>query len=558
MLALLPAPTTDPVMPTTSHHPELDAIDWRTPLRRVRRAIFRHLGLILLSGVFAVLLLFVYERIFPPVFIAEAVLQAEVDQDVVRSAYYANWNVFRKGDMKSEPALVTSGRVMQGVVVALGLKFDDVHHSFLTHVTYLWTDSWLGKRYRSFKEWLFPPAPGTYQPTPEEIERARTADAFKDGVAVEVVPGTTFARVIVKAPNGRAAEYANKVVDIYMAERAKMFRNEADSAFKSLESEVARAGAELTALDKRRMEFDTTNKIVLDFEKDKLVVGSWAALQSSIHDTRASIASLEASRSVIERQLASEPAEIISGNRLESSRSRGLLQSREVELNAALIQTRERYVADAPEVTQLERFLAETRTMLKQEPALVDVGQDRVVNPLRTDLRQRLNGVLAQLAAAKATLAEKQTPLIALEQRIGQIPALVRQITEFNRSRESLELRYKLLRERAMMADVSRATVSTSAQSVHVIDYASPPMKASWPRNIILVPAALAVGWLIGVLAAVLHELFSARVTRDRLSAHRSMPVYAVISLRGGPAHGLAAELSTDLRPVAERLRLKR
>lgn len=544
-------------MPITSHHPELDAIDWRTPLRRMRQAVTRHVGLILLSGVFAVVLLVIYERIFPQVFIAEAVLQAE-GEDVVRAAYYANWNVFRKGDLKSEPAMVTSGRVMQGVVTALDLKFVDVHHNFLTHVTFLWTDSWLGKRYRSFKQWLFPPAPGAYQPTPEEIERARTADAFKEGVTVDTLPGTTFARVIVKAPNERAAEYANKVVDIYIAERAKLFRNEADAAFKSLETEVVRSGAELAAIDQRRMEFDIANKVVLDFEKDKLVVGSWAALQSSINDTKAGIASLEASRAVIQRQLDSEPAEIVSGNRLESSRSRALLQTREVELNAALVQTRDRYVADSPEVTQLERFLAENRVLLKQEPALVDVGQDRIVNPLRTDLRQRLNGVVAQLAAAKASLTEKQAPLIELESRIGQIPSLVKQITEINRSRETLELRHKLLRERAMMADVSRATVSTSAQSVKVIDYASPPMKASWPRNIILVPAALGVGWLVGILAAVLHELFSAKVNRDRLVARRNLPLYALISLRGSRQPVLAGSLSVDTRPVAERLRRQR
>ena len=526
-------------------------------MRRMRGAIARHARMILISALASVALLFVYERIFPPVYIAEAVLQAEVDQDVVRSSYYANWNVFRKGDMKSEPALVTSGRVMMGVVIALDLKFDDVHHSFLTHVTYLWTDSWLGKRYRAFKEWLFPPPAGIYQPTPKEIELARTADAFKDGVSVELVPGTTFAKVVVKAPNWRSAEYANKVVDIYLTVRSDMFRAEAEAAFRSLESEVARAGAELAALDQKRLEFDVANKVVLDFEKDKLVVGAWAAMQSSVNDLKASIASLEASRNVMERQLASEPAEIISGNRLEGSRAKALLQAREVELNAALIQTRERYVADSPEVAQLERFLAETRTLLKQEPNLVDVGQDRIVNPLRTDLRQRLNNVLAQLASARATLAEKQVPMGELQARIGQIPSLVKQITELNRSRETLELRYKLLRERAMMADVSRATVSTSAQSVHVIDYARPPMKASWPRNLILVPAALAVGLLVGMLGAVLQELFSTKVNRDRLSARRSMPVYAVISLFGDAPPGLAGSLSTDVRPVVERLRRK-
>lgn len=521
----------------------------------MRRAISHHLLLIAVSGAVAVALLVVYERVFPAVYTAEAVLQAELDQDVVRSSYYANWNVFRKGDAKSEPALLTSGRVMKGVVSELDLKFDDVHHTFLTHVTYLWTDSWLGRKYRSVKQWFFPPDPAAYKPTEAEFEAARTASAFKDGVSVEVVPGTTFARLVVKAPTARAAEFANKVVDVYMAERAKNFRNEADAAYRSLEGEVARAAAELAAVDQQRLDFDTTNKVVLDFEKDKLVVSSWAALRSSIIEVKTTIASLEASRGVIERQLAVEPAEIINGKRLEGSRTKALLQSREVELNAALVQTRERFVADSPEVAQLERFLTETQASLKQESSFVEVGQDRILSPIYTEMRQRLNGILAQLASAKATLAEKQAPLAELEARLYSIPGLVKKITELNRNREGLELRYKLLRERAMMADVSRATVITAGPSVQVVDYAHPPMKPAWPRNIILVPSALGIGLLVGALTAVLLELFSPRVNRDRLAGRRDMPIYALIALRGALNPGLLSSLARDARPVAERLR---
>jgi uncharacterized protein involved in exopolysaccharide biosynthesis len=189
-------------------------------LRRARRAIVRNVWLSALSCIVALVLLFVYQRAFPPVYSAEAVLQAELDQDIVRSTYYANWNVFRKGDMKSEPALVTSGRVVEAVVKDLNLKFDDVHHTFLIHLTYLWTDSWLGKKYRSFKEWLFPPDPSAYKPTPEEIEFARTVDAFRKSVDVDLLPNTTLARIartVAQAQGGRApvARTADAVASVF-------------------------------------------------------------------------------------------------------------------------------------------------------------------------------------------------------------------------------------------------------------------------------------------------------------------------------------------------------
>jgi tyrosine-protein kinase Etk/Wzc len=248
--------------------------------------------------------------------------------------------------------------------------------------------------------------------------------------------------------------------------------------------------------------------------------------------------------------------EVTSAKKLEGSRAKALLESREVELKAALLQARERYVADSPEVTQLERFLADTRNQLSQEGPFITIGEDRIVNPVYTDLRQRLGAVLAQLASAKASLAEKQGPLALLEERLHQIPGLVKQITEMNRARESLELRHKLLRERLMMADVSRTTVGTIAQSVHVIDLAHPSMKPTWPRNIVLVPAALAMGLLVGCVVAVLRELLSSKVNRDRIASRRDMPIYAVIGLRGTDRPLWSESFSGDNRPIAERLRL--
>jgi uncharacterized protein involved in exopolysaccharide biosynthesis len=537
------------------YQPELDALDWRTSLRRARHAITRHVLLIAVSCAIALLLLFLYEKIFPPIYKAEAVIQGEPPVDVVKSAYYANWNIFRKGDQKSEPELVTSGRVAREVVTSLNLKFPDVHHSFLMHLTYLWTDSWVGKKYRAFKEWLSPPDPAAYKATPEEIEMARTIDALKESISVESTLGTIIAHVTVKAPTYRAGEIANRVVDAYLAERSRLFREEAQAALSSLQTEVDRAAIEIKAIDQLKFDFDTKNKVVLDFEKDKLVVGTWASLQSSINDIRASIASLDASLEVLDQQIANEPREIINARTLQDSKIKGMLQAREFELHNALLNAQDRYAPGSPEVLILERSLAETREALKREPDKVEVGQERVLNPAFTELRQRRNIVFTQLAANKASLAEKNAMFVRLEKRMDQVPGLIKDVIGQNRNRESLELRYKLLRERAMQAEISLATLDTATPSVRVIDYATPPMKAYWPRNIILIPAALAVGLLVGFALALLAEMFSTTVNRDRLASRADIPVYAVIDLRPSHVTLLTGPASNETRSVVERLR---
>src|SRR5262245_52288981 len=131
-----------------SYQPDLDAIDWRTSFRRIRSAILGHVPLIATSIVVALVLMFLYVKIFPPVFRAEVVLMAEAPDDVICGNYYENWNVYRKWDIKSEPEIITSARVSKEVIEKLNLKFPDVYHTFLTHLGSLWVDSWVGKQYR--------------------------------------------------------------------------------------------------------------------------------------------------------------------------------------------------------------------------------------------------------------------------------------------------------------------------------------------------------------------------------------------------------------------------
>jgi uncharacterized protein involved in exopolysaccharide biosynthesis len=514
------------------YQPELDPIDWRTSARRARNAIARHVPLIAMSVVFAFGLMIAYVRIFPPIFRAEVVIQAEPDSDVNRNQYYSLWNLFRRADVKSEPELITSGRVAKQVVEELHLKFNDVHHTMLTHIAYLWTESFVGRNWRAFKRWLFPPEPGSFDPTPEEIEFARTIDAFRDGVSFQGISGTSVGRVVVSAPSYRAGQIANKLVDVYLAERTRIFQGEAESAYRSLLAEVERAGADLATIDQQKLEFDTKNKVVLDFEKDKLLVADWVKLQSSVAEVQGSLAGLEASLAIVERQLQTEPEEIVQAKTLQDSKVKNMLLAREFELKNTLQQMRERYRPDAPDVQELERQLAEVRVYLAKEPDKVSVAEERVRNPAYSELRQRQQSLMSQIASARAVLEAKRRPLAAFEQRVGSFPMIVKTITEQSRVREGLEARYKLLRDRAMMADVSRAAVASAPASVRVIDYATPPMRANWPKMIVLVPSTLALGLFLGFGMALLAELFSTVVNRDRLSSRPEYPVYAVINLR--------------------------
>lgn len=223
------------------YRPEADTFEVRAAVNRVLDAVRKHRLLILLTCVFCVALVWAYAKLFPPVFRAEVLVRAEADDDKAREMFYSQWNTFRKLELSSERELMTSSPVVRQVVTQLHLGYDDVHHTHLKQITYLWSKSAIGNAYRAVKKWLFPPTPAPFEPTPEEVEFSKTVKGFQDGAALEPVPDSHVGYLVVQGPNDRVAEYANTLIDEYMKYRRQMYVDEAETAYKTLSEEVERA-----------------------------------------------------------------------------------------------------------------------------------------------------------------------------------------------------------------------------------------------------------------------------------------------------------------------------
>ncbi len=519
---------------------EADAFDVQASMRRLRDAVLNHIPLIAITCAVSLGLVLVYIKAFPPTYKAEVTVVGEANEDSTRSGYYQLWNLFRKTDIKSEPELITSRAVVKTVVEDLDLKFDDVYHPILTQIGYLWTQSLPGRAWKRVKESVFQPDPSEYKPTPEEIDRARTMEAFREGVSLEPVGNTTVGKLVVKAPTYRAAEFANKVIDVYLAQRRALGSAEAEGAYNSLKQELDRAGAALAAVEREKVAFDQENGLTVDFERDKVLLGKWGDLRGSVGDLEAQNESIAAGLAVVEQHLQSEPREVVNARTVQESRVRGMMQTREFELSSTLKSLGERYRPDSPEIQETERLLAATQAAIAKEPEKVELSQNRVLNPTHLALRQQQQNLQTQLESNKALLAKKRVQLAQLSKRLDALPEVSSKAHVIGRKREALEARFRMLTERFMMADVSRTAVLSAPASMRVVDYAQPPMRKSWPDLKILLPAALLVGLLFGIGLAVMAEVFSARVTRDRIAGRRDLPIYAVVGLRALGARKLA------------------
>jgi hypothetical protein len=93
-----------------------------------------------------------------------------------------------------------------------------------------------------------------------------------------------------------------------------------------------------------------------------------------------------------------------------------------------------------------------------------------------------------------------------------------------------METKYTGLSNKLTTAAISRATVLSAPPAIQVVAYADYPEKPYWPKTKLLLIAALVVGALVGIFAAIALDFIYGRVSRYRLSASAARyEVYAIV-----------------------------
>ena len=534
-----------------AYNPRQDSFDFRRTLLGLRRSIVRHLLLIAATTMVTIGVAVAYIVIWPPIYSADVLLAAESEKDATRGEFYSSWHVFRKNQLADEVQLFTAPTVLTRVVDRLGLTYDEVYHPFMSHVTYLWMSSTIGKTYRAAKEWVLPAQRSPYSPTPEQVDRARTIADFRSGVAVESVSDSSVGRLVVRGPTPRVAEIANTVVAVYLELRIERQKREADNAFEALTGEVLKAREELRVVEGRMEQYYTQNSLLLAMEKDRLDITRVELLRGMIVDVEAALATAERSLAEVEEQLAAEKQEVVSSRMVRINPAREGLLDRQTQMSLQRRLLLIQYRSDAPEIRDLDKQLAAVREQLAREAESQVSHTTMVLSDAYETLRRRKSQLETDIVGQRAGLVVRRAEETRLAAMVANIPQKVKSSHEMERDRHLLEKRYALLQDKLSIATVSRAMASIAPATLQVIDAATPPDKPSWPQTKLILAAAVAGGLVAGIGLAVLIDLMSGTVDRYRIADDEAgRDLYAVLP----PDRSFAAHAFPAIIPRAAEL----
>ena len=510
------------------HHPDSDSFDVRKSWEGIKRACFGHKLLIIFVTLLTVGVVIAYMFIWPPIYKGTVMLIVDPPEDTQRDTFYQAWSVFRKDLSLDEAQRMRSAPIVEKVVDELELTYDEVYHPFLSHAAYLWTESTVGKTYRKAKERIFPREKTPYDPTPEQIDRARTIHDFKAGVVVATVGESNVGVLVVRGPSPRVSQVANTLIDIYLESRTERHVKEAQQAYDSLYPEVEKAREAVFALEASMEDYYNESGLLLMFERDKVELSFMLELASSIVETESVLATMRETLRVVDEQIAIEEREIVTARVYQKNAIRESLKATLSTLHLAFDQTRLRFQMDSPEIYEIEEQILSVEKLIASESDFDEYQSTRVLSETYEGLRQRRKKLEADIAGVSGGVEIRQQELVRLRERVEKIPEKMRTANQLGREHLMAEKKYMLLSEKLASAEVSKVSAESAPPSMRVIEYAYPPEKPGWPNKKLLLAISLAAGLVAGVALALLLELLYARVDH-RLQIEGSGPFYAIL-----------------------------
>lgn len=514
---------------------DADTFDIVSTLRALGEAARYHRWLIAASGAIAVALAVVYAAVWPPVYMAEALIMVENDNDTARDTFYASWNVFRKDSARTEIELMMSGSVLNKVIDEEKLTYDDVYHPFMSHLSYLWERSWPGRGYRAAKAFVFGAEEGDDLDEATK-DRGRTLKDMRAGLQVLPVGESMVGRVVMRGPTPRVSQVVNTLLRVYQKERGERHRNEARLAYESLSAEVEKARAELADASARRVAFLNRNDLVFDFQKESQEVKTLSELETNTLLTRQKMASLEATLATVERQMAQLEPTVRIQTVTEPNMLRENASLRRLELQSQLILAQSRFRADSPEITEIRDNITKFDQLIASSPERTERGSTTGQNSVYQQLLLNRNTLRSELDGARASAQALQRSTEVLRQQLARVPALQDELRVLDRVYGATAEKHQALLNKRAQVEVSMATATAATPSLRVVDYAVAPSGRFWPRARVLYPAALIGGLLVGLIAAQVLRLAGGRVRPGQWGRRGGdAPLYGSVSIPVGP-----------------------
>jgi polysaccharide biosynthesis protein PslE len=297
-----------------------------------------------------------------------------------------------------------------------------------------------------------------------------------------------------------------------------------------LDSQATELGQSLIETEKARDELKKSADLSVPAEQKALLLRQIREVTAQRNQARSEAETLTQQIAAATR-LAAGTSETIDVAKVETAnQSRQMLRERLTRLEADRAHLLTKYQPDAETVRNLDDEIAGLKTLLASQGPTELGSTTSQLNPLRQQLLEkiqadqvRLEGLHAAVATQTAQISSYETELLRVEDGNAKLDAL-------ERERQVTEGQYLSMLKRRQDADFATQLDLNRISNVAVVTPPYASQEPVYPRKLLIMAMALAVGLVLGIVVSLLGEW--ARDDIDdpsRLEALTRLPVLGVV-----------------------------
>ncbi|MBV8725302.1 MAG: AAA family ATPase [Candidatus Eremiobacteraeota bacterium] len=361
----------------------------------------------------------------------------------------------------------------------------------------------------------------------QQLNLPDSPEALLSHVSVKPVVNTSLLNLSVKWRSpAESAQIANAFATSFVDQEREFVRSQAVAAIRYLSQELPRAGAEMRAAASRLAQFQSSHGYIDAGAHAQSIVAAADSIDQRIDQLSVDIKEASAQLASVNSQLSSISATIDSAKDVAANPVTTDLRTKLAAVQTELAAAQQRYTSQHPTVIALQQQRDALIKQLASQPAAV-VSQTTVApNPLYQSLQQQAASFRGRIEGDQGQLEALEAQKKAYRPAIAAMPSQAIAFTTVQEEAKRAANVYNALEQKYNDALVAK---TTAISDIVVVQSASADSAVKSPSLRVNLGIALVIGLLLGLAVVAILDLLDRRASDAAFTQRLGLPVIARI-----------------------------
>ncbi|MBM7622987.1 GumC family protein [Sporohalobacter salinus] len=364
--------------------------------------------------------------------------------------------------------------------------------------------------------------------TSPKTDKLITPEKLKRKINISRKGETNLITVTVNYSDPRMAKkIANTLVEKFRVENRKINQTQLEGAGQFITSQLKQVKSKLKGMEDKLLQYKEDKNVVLPEKQGEMILERLTELQTAQAKAEINLKQSKASLKEVKKQLTSQNKRVVSAKTITDNPLVQQYRSELSKLEVKLAGLKESYKDAHPKVIEIKTRIKKLKQKLHKAVKEVVSSKTKTINPLYSELNQKLSTLQTKAIVLKSQLKNYQQQIEKVNNKLTTIPEKELKLARLKRERKVTKTVYTMLRERKEEVQIQKAMKTSNIVVIDPAIVREDPIKPNVKLNIVI---AVILALFTGLGIIFLIEYLDTTVKTEReVNQITNLPVLGVI-----------------------------